>query len=460
MNTLFDDDIYRKGQLLYDKGYVGSIKYKDNLYAAQIKGKHHYRSGILVSDDKVMKTVCTCNNNKCIHVAALYIKLKKEKHMFIDKTFHGYYEMKDYNAMIEALPQELNQIVEKTSYANVKLTLSLLGNYLMEYNNMILPSDICHQIDDIFDDFYSRLLNDKVYVSYYAMWVEDVLTHDWLPSLSHLLCRITNHLLIKDIKRIYFEYLDYHRNQQYVDEMIHSLIRKEIKFTKKEYQIISKYIDHNSLDFIFIQIQQYLSTNHFDNAKDLFLKHELDLKNNFHMEHIEGMIYINSDNPYDYQKYVIEFYRQKNHIQDLEPLNRLINLYGDQWQEAQFKVLDELSKIIGKQSFEDMIQRISCPYYKINQCFDEIHFWYNNDGSFIYDVDKQMYMYYLEEFYSMFILHNYYDEKWIIKHLHWELDGAVTKEDIREFVYDMILKYPKQERIQFILFQFLEEVEA
>lgn len=311
MNDIFEDAIYQKGLELYNNGYVSDIRHKDNIYAVQIKGKEKYRPYILENNNRIKKMSCSCENGNCIHLAALYIKLKKEKHMFIDKTFQGYYGIEDYNAMIEILPQELNKIVDQSNYTNVKLTISLLGKYLMDYNNMIIPRDISNQIDYIFDEFYSKLLKDMVYASYYSLWLEDVLTHDWLPSLSRLLCRITNHLPIKDIKRIYFEYLDYHRNQELVDEMTHSLIKMKVKLSKKEYRTLLKHMDNHSIDVIYLQIQEYLSTNDIEHAKNLFFKHELNLKRKFDMRHIECMVYMDSDNPQQYQKYVMEFYRQK-----------------------------------------------------------------------------------------------------------------------------------------------------
>ncbi|MCD7951303.1 MAG: hypothetical protein LUG12_13805 [Erysipelotrichaceae bacterium] len=157
------------------------------------------------------------------------------------------------------------------------------------------------------------------------------------------------------------------------------------------------------------------------------------------------------------------FIVKKNHRKDLQPLKRLINLYGNQWQDAQFKVLDELSQLMNKESLNIILQQIDClPYQIILFLENHMHSYdeyYKDYEDIMKKMNLQMYIYYLEDYYLKSTFYCY-DYNWIIRNLEWKFQGIDSKEIKEEFVYDMIQKRPNDEKFHYALLEFLKEVET
>lgn len=445
------DETFQRGYQLYQNNQVSPIKQNNNLYAANVRDKQYYRVVIMINDKRKMtKMNCTCpkarKGETCEHETAVYLKLKSEYHVFAsdeDTSFLGYYKKQEYDKAIEALKQRTQQLIEQCRYDNMKQTLNGLTGLMNDYAGMTLTPPYTSQIEEIFITAFRKFLSKKKAKAYYLPWVEEIMKNQSLSNMIPLICQFNNYLPSEDVIPLYLNYIEYNMNENLNSEIMTYFIHHMSELSSNEWQILLKHLSVNTQEYQYVMLYQNLDNNNIKEVKRLYEQ----LKNIYDLKDIEVAIYKYEGDIHSFQQYVLDHYQQATDFNDLSLLKELKEMYGKNWQTAQFEIVDALKDKVNEKTYKDLIKELECYEYQAYCYMDSPSRIIPYElAHYMKDNNNQVYLMMLEQKYRKLIKGaDKYSYSWIKNDIENELRGHVTTLQFQEFVYDLMMYFSNED---------------
>ncbi len=458
MSQKISDATFQKGYQLYQNNQVGSIKQNNNLYSANVRDKQYYRVVIMVNDKRKMtKMNCTCKNARngetCEHEAALYLKLKSEYHIFEnneDISFKGYYDSKDYDKAIEFLKKQTKKIIEQLRHDNMKQIFQMLISLVNDYSHMSLSPQYTIEADVIFIKVFCQFLQAKGASAHYLSWMKEHFVNSQQHVIS-LICQINNYLQAQELIPFYLSCFEDKIDETLKQNIIVYLMNHLKELTNEDRLYLLKQLSSDSQEYQYMKLYQYIDENKMEEASNLYDQVHMQLQD-YDLKDIEIAIYKYKGDIPSYQKYVLNYYRDSHNMNDLSLLKELKAIYGNQWQSAQFVVIEELQNINGRIS-NDILYELSCYEYLAYRYLlspsRNIAF---QLAEYMKTYDIQTYLIMLEKKYIFIINHTYfYEYERICKEIANELSTQTTSEQFMEVIYNLIDYYSEGEIKKYLL---------
>ncbi len=447
MSQKISDEAFQRGYQLYQNSQVSPIKQNNNLYSANVRDKQYYRVVIMVNDKRKMtKMNCTCPKARigepCEHEAAVYLKLKNEYHIFAsdeDTSFFGYYQKQEYDKAIDAFRKRTQSLISQCRFDNMKQTLNGLTNLLNDYNQMTLSIQYTAQIDEIFEHVFHSFLTKKDASSYYLSWLEEIINNQSLTHIIALICQLNNHLSSKDLIPFYLNYLEQPVDKNYNQYIVAYMIDHIKEISNADCQILIKQLPDDSQEYQYILLYQYLNDHKMIEVETLYQQ----LKDIYDLTDVEVAIYKYQGDIPAFQQYVIHYYQKLHNFDDLSLLKDLKEMYGKNWQTAQFEVMDTLLKDVNDTTSQKVLTELECfeyqAYHYIKSPTNIIPYELVN---YMKEKDNQVYLMMLEQKYkSMIKKSNKYNYHWIRINMENELKGSISKIQRQELAYDLMIYF-------------------
>ncbi|MCD7892405.1 MAG: hypothetical protein LUG60_01765 [Erysipelotrichaceae bacterium] len=465
MGQKISDATFQKGYQLYQNNQVGTIKVNNNLYSANVRDKQYYRVVIMVNDKhKMTKMNCTCikarKGGTCEHEAAVYLNLKSEFHIFEsneDISFKGYYDNGNYDKAIEFLKSQTNKLIEQLRHDNIKQAFQKLISYIEDYACMDLSLTHSIEIDSIFIKTFRSFLDAKGTSAYYLPWLEEILKKRQLLNIISLICLINNYLPSEELIPVYLECLEDDIDETLFEKIIAYLTKHIKELSQEEQLFVSQQLSQDSIEYQYMMLYQYVNSNKMDDAMKLYEEIHDQLQD-FDLKDIEIALYKYKGDVSSYQEYVLEYYKQKNSLDDLSLLKELKNMYGNDWKSAQFVIIDALYEIVGRID-KSILNELSCYEYQAYQYlknpskiipYQLADYMRNNDFQTYLIMQEKKYMSIINDSY-------FYEYKRICKEMVNEISPQTTPEQFLEFVYDL-MSYCRDEDLKEALLEVFEGV--
>ncbi|MCD8029048.1 MAG: exocyst complex component Sec10 [Erysipelotrichaceae bacterium] len=368
MGQKISDATFQKGYQLYQNNQVGPIKQNNNLYSANVRDKQYYHVVIMVNDKhKMTKMNCTCKHARkgetCEHEAALYLKLKSEYLIFEnneDISFKGYYDSKDYDKAIEFLKKQTKKIIDQLRHDNIKQIFQMLTSLVDDYDHMSLSPQYTIEVDVILIKAFRQFLQTKGALVYYLPWMEEHFLNNQ-QHVASLMCQINNYLQTHELISFYLACLE-DKIDEILQQNIMTYLTNHLKeLTSEERLFLLKQLSIDSKEYQYIILNQYIEDNKMEEAVKLYEQVYMKLQD-YDLKDIEIVLYKYTGDISAYQKYVLNYYRDSHNMDDLSYLKELKDMYGKQWQTAQFVIIEELQDIMGRIR-NDILYELSCYEY-------------------------------------------------------------------------------------------------
>ncbi|MCD7839948.1 MAG: hypothetical protein LUG46_04890 [Erysipelotrichaceae bacterium] len=459
MGQKISNDAFQKGYQLYQNNQVGTIKQNNNLYSANVRDKQYYRVVIMVNDKRKMtKMNCTCakarKGEKCEHEAALYLKLKSEYHIFEnneDISFKGYYESRDYDKSISFLKKQTKKIIDQLRHDNIKQIFQMLISLVDDYSHMSLSPQYIIEADVIFIKTFRQFFQAKGASEYYLPWLEETFNKPQQTHIISLLCQINVYLPPKKLIPIYLDYLESQTDETLRQNIITYLISHFKELLDDERSLLMKQLPTDSNEYQYMQLNQYIEENRMEDAIKLYEQIYPQLQD-YDLKDIEIAIYKYKGDVSSYQKYVLDYYRKEESFKDLSLLKELKNMYGKEWQTAQFEVIGALRDIKGHID-DKILYELSCyEYQAYRYLLSPARIIPYQLAEYMKTHDFQTYLIMQEKRCICCINNAYsYEYKRVCEEIAHELIPQTSSQQFMEIIYNLINYYSDEEIRKYLL---------
>lgn len=367
--NLFTPDLFEKGKKLYNECKVSSIKKQNNLHHVIVKDGQNYHVVIAMNKNKkIMAMNCSCKqgkeDKKCEHEVAAFLAITR-----------GLKRNKENTELQIKIPKYINNYNQYQVF--IRNLREQLKNLLNNDDHMLLLQlqKLYDQCDKIQLDYIYRLDMDQEFKAIFSYVSSSQAFLDWAKE------SIINGKNLNFYKE-YIDAISKQNPQQVIESFIDIL--NQIKF------------EHNNIIVIqiFNQMKDFLVTYHYDlknvldklqgyddildyqllKARDHINNNEIDkaqhildtIKENYdeiynieEYEKVQSLAYYQSKDIENYENYVLEYMKDKDHQKDIDCIMKLRELYDKEWKVHRTVFYNQLSTYMSITAFNYILNRMN-----------------------------------------------------------------------------------------------------
>lgn len=356
----FSKSIYQRGYEYYTEQLVNNVKCEDNTYFGTVSGTFDYDVTIVYrdyDDDEVIYMDCDCpyamNGRACKHEAALYIyiqemKLRQSSQMSDNPLARqlklykarGYSDFRIADFLKRDIQSQLYRIGIIKTYQGERVdeVFELIDNVLSldidESEKNKLLNEILKNLskwkennkycDHFIDNCKKAILAEK-HLSYINMMIWFLRKYDCKSIMNYIVSLLSSYNLKEDhvIQLMYYLY------EFIEDGDIYEVLNK-----------LSKYANLNS--YRLLQVSQLLMEEKTDEALAIMKEQNLEVPKISSMLKLKEKIEYATKNKEGYLQFLLQYFVNTSHHEDVHFINRYKELCGEVWNEEKYQFLDTL----------------------------------------------------------------------------------------------------------------------